>query len=447
MVFIFARLLDFIEPLKGVPFLHVFLVLALFGFIVDARLGYIKLRATPQLGWALALIVLALVSAAVMAPESLEKGFFALAIVAALFTVLSQGLGHFKAIETIAATILACSLWIGVVCVHQGMQPLTCVAVDQKDDHTAMGRPDGRSCGNVEECYEDPPEPQAIYRCEHAGLLGITSIDDGRVRYTGVLHDPNEVALTLSIAFPIAVAFYSRRKTKARFLLTAFTALVVGAVVLMSQSRSGLLVFLTVLGVYFLKRFGIRGAVAAAAAAVPLLIYGGRSGANAASSTDERLEIWYEGLEMVRAYPFLGVGHGQFVEHHHLTAHNSVLLAAAECGIGGAILWVAAIYLSVKIPYRVLREVHEPEAEVARIWATSLLASLAGLIVGTLFLSFNYHFVLWIYVGLTGALWAAVRAHRPDFDIKFGWRDGALVALGSLGLLGALFFVTRWQLG
>jgi hypothetical protein len=447
VVFMLARLLDFVEALRTVPFLHLFFALAMFGFMVDVRLGYIKLRATPQLFWALACIALALISDVVMAPEMLSKAALTLGIVGALFLVVGQGLGHFKALEVAAASVLACSVWIGAVCVHQGLQPLTCVAVDQKDDHTAMGRPDGRSCENIDQCYVDPPEPQALYRCEHAGMLGITSIDNGRVRYIGVLHDPNEVALTVSVALPIAVAFYQRRRSKLRVGLVAITGLIAAATVVMSQSRSGLIVFLAVMGVYFIKRFGVRGAVGAAFAVVPVLIYGGRAGQRAESSTTERLETWYEGLEMVRSYPVLGVGHGQFLQHHPLTAHNSVLLAAAECGLFGAILWTAVIYLSLKIPYRVLRDVREPEGEVARTWALSLMASVAGVAVGTLFLSFNYHFVLWVYVGMTAALWAAVRAHKPDFEVRFGWRDGALVAVGSLGLLALVFVATRAQLG
>jgi O-antigen ligase len=127
-----------------------------------------------------------------------------------------------------------------------------------------------------------------------------------------------------------------------------------------------------------------------------------------------------------------------------LTAHNSILLSAAETGLFGAVLWAAVIYLSLKIPWRIWRDMTQPEALAARTWALALLAAMAGIFVGALFLTFNYHFVLWIYVGLTAALWAAVKRHQPDFSIHFGSRDLFAVGATTLGVLAAIFVATRW---
>jgi hypothetical protein len=38
------------------------------------------------------------------------------------------------------------------------------------------------------------------------------------------------------------------------------------------------------------------------------------------------------------------------------------------------------------------------------------------------------HAVLWINLGLVGALYAAIRIHDPTFRVRFGWRDLGLVA-------------------
>ena len=53
---------------------------------------------------------------------------------------------------------------------------------------------------------------------------------------------------------------------------------------------------------------------------------------------------------MWRSHPFLGVGLGQFGEYHYLTAHNSYLLALAELGFPGMVLFSSIVYLSIKIP-------------------------------------------------------------------------------------------------
>ena len=62
--------------------------------------------------------------------------------------------------------------------------------------------------------------------------------------------------------------------------------------------------------------------------------------------------------------PAVGVGSGQFMEHHELTAHNSFLLTLAELGPLGFLLWTAAIYFAVKITVRVQVDLAVPRRSV-----------------------------------------------------------------------------------
>ena len=82
-----------------------------------------------------------------------------------------------------------------------------------------------------------------------------------------------------------------------------------------------------------------------------------------------------------------------------------------------------------------------------RPWATALLAAFAGLGVGMFFLSFAYHYVLWIYLGLSGALYSAIRTHDPGFRVRFHWTELAVVAIADCGVIGLVYFYTRWKLG
>ncbi len=71
------------------------------------------------------------------------------------------------------------------------------------------------------------------------------------------------------------------------------------------------------------------------------LDFGGRSlSIELDESASERLVAWTEGLEMLKAQPILGVGYGQFLDHHTLTAHNSLVLCFAETGLLGCFFWV-----------------------------------------------------------------------------------------------------------
>ena len=102
---------------------------------------------------------------------------------------------------------------------------------------------------------------------------------------------------------------------------------------------------------------------------------------------------------------FLGVGHGQFTEHHYLTAHSSLVLTLAELGPVGFFLFTAVIYLAFKIALRAQMQYAGAEhAAVARTWSTAVLASLTGTMVSAFFFSIPYHPILWIDLGLVGAL-------------------------------------------
>jgi len=265
----------------------------------------------------------------------------------------------------------------------------------------------------------------------------------GRVRYRGTLADPNELALALSVALPFAFAFYDRRRSAARIGLAAFAVALVGLCAYYTQSRGGQIVFLTVLAAYFVKAVGPwRGGLSGLVLSLPILLLGGRSGAE--SSTEERTECWWVGLHLLFQSPVFGVGAGQFTEHHRLTAHNTFILAAAELGLPGLLLWTSLAWVCVKIPVQVLRAQAAP---VARSWAVAMLATVLGLLVGVFFLSFLYRDMLWLYVGLTGVLYGAVRRHDPGFEVRFGPRDLVGVATLDLALLAALIAFTASKLG
>jgi O-antigen ligase len=176
--------------------------------------------------------------------------------------------------------------------------------------------------------------------------------------------------------------------------------------------------------------------------ALPLIMLGSRTGEGASSSTTERLESWSAALDLFIEHPLRGVGHAMFTGHHYLTAHNSYLLAAAEMGIVGLLLFVGLLYACGKTLGTALRFYPVGHAPPRR-WATALLAAFGGLTVGMFFLSFTYHNVLWIFVGLCGAYYNVVQRAEEDFRIPLGRRDFAGIGGLALGVLVLLFAVTR----
>jgi type IV secretory pathway TrbD component len=118
------------------------------------------------------------------------------------------------------------------------------------------------------------------------------------------------------------------------------------------------------------------------------------------------------------------------------------------------LIFAAMLYLSAKIPVVALRNMRTttvPEilagAELTRAWAVGLLAAFIGLFVGIFFLSFTYHYVLWIYLGLSGALYSAIRKHDPAFRVRLSALELGALAAACTAIIALVFFYTRWKLG
>jgi hypothetical protein len=456
VVFIYARPQEFFEQLRAAPLLYIFSALVVFGIAVDLRVGNSRLRATPQLPWVLAFFVWASLGVLARAPSSALSHIISLSICVALFLFVAHGVQSFRALHVVAGSVLCMVLFVCGVGAQQGFAETGCVIVDESiPGDSASGKPDGRPCVTARSCYTSEAEPGAEYQCERIGLFGTTSIGHGRVRYRGVLQDPNELALAGGVGLPLAFAFGSIEKRSVRGKLVS--ALAFGLVLLcavLTASRGGQLVFLSVMAAYFVYRAGVAGLLVGVVLALPLLLLGGRGGDDASSSTIERLDCWAEAISMWRLHPITGVGLGQFTEYHYMTAHNSYLLALAELGFPGLVLFGAMCYLSAKIPLVALARVRGTTnaellagASLIRAWSVALLAAFVGLAVGIFFLSFTYHYVLWIYLGLSGALYSAIRRHDPGFRVRLSGVDLALLTLTCFAIVIAVGLYTRWKLG
>lgn len=429
IVFILVRPQEFLPLLQRVPFLHLFTALAVLGWVIDVRLRRLLPLATPGFPWAVAFLIWSLITVAAVVPEALIGKIIELGILFALYGTIAHGIQRFRTFQQIAAVLTAACLFIALVCFHQGLAPKQCVGGQERSE--AGGTPDGRICVTGETCAQNVPE-EAVgleYRCEHVGLFGTYSLEE-RVRYRGELQDPNEVALAINAgALSLLVAFL-RRKRHPLMRMACIAGIVIVLVTdFFSQSRGGQLGAMLVFFVYLVRRYGIWAFAPAAVLALPVLLLGGRSGANADASTQLRYEAWATGLNMFKASPIFGVGHGQFVEHHYLTAHNSFVLTVAELGLIGFFLFVCMVYLTIKTLIGGLIQLKDaPGAESAEVWGMALLASFAGILFQINTLSFAYHSVLWIFFGLVGAWTGAIRHHRPDFQMKLTWRDLAIIA-------------------
>jgi hypothetical protein len=439
----YLRPQEYVPALRALPLLHMATALALLGLVLDLRLGLTRLRRAPHLVPTVLLFAWSLIGLAVRAPAELQVRAVSFAIPIAIYLILAHGIQSFRMLSVVCGLLLAIGIALSLIGIEQGLSDFGCHRIAlQGGDYVALY--DGRPCSqeNRNICEGEGAEPGFDYVCEKVGLFGTQSVK-GRVRYRGTLEDPNELALAIGIVVPFALAFLDRRRSLGRALLAAVTLGTVGLCIYFTQSRGGQLLFLAVLAVYFVRRFGARvGLAAGTLLATPILIFGGRSGAD--DSTMERTICWWTGLHLFTGSGGFGVGLGQFLEYHGQTAHNSFILVAAEMGLPGLLLWTAVVYLAVKIPLVALRADLPP---VAKTWALALLASMAGLIVGSTFLSYAYKDVFWIFIGLTGVLYQAILRHDQGFRVGFGLTDLWRLALIDGALLLAFVGYTGLKLG
>ena len=350
--------------------------------------------------------------------------------------------------RALAAALVMVATLISVTCIHQAQQPAQCIVIDtssREGERSGEGVPDGRLCDSAFFC-EQQGKPRAAYACEKIGLFG-TFTEGRRVRWRGTLGDPNELALLLGAIMPLAWALAGTVAQRKKLGVTV-AAVVLGLAlwcVLLTGSRGGQLVVLTVIGVYFAQRHGFRGVLGGALLVLPVLALGGRSGEEADSSSLERVDLLYEGIDMIRAYPVLGVGTGQFIDHafNGMTAHNSYVLAAAELGLPGSFLWTMLVYTSIKIPWVLARNPPPGLGDSVRPLALALVVAFAGMLVGVFFLSFCYKAVLFIFFGLSGALYRAVRHASPRFELRVTWTDLWRVAAADVAILVFVFAYSR----
>lgn len=454
----YVRPQEFVGGLSRLPLLYIAFGLAAWGIVIDWRRNYTRMAPTPQLIWVVAFYVWCIVTAVLSAPRAAPENAIALGTSVVLYVLIAQGVQSFRGLNTIAVTLVGLTLFVAAVGVHQGFADKGCIQLDETAQRdTSAGTFDGRSCKKAVECYSGTAEPGAHYVCERVGLFGTTSAE-GRVRYRGVLQDPNELALVSCIGLPLVFAWGFRRRWLTRVGLIVVSLAIVLACTVLSRSRGGQLVFAVVLGLYALWRFRLLGAFVGAVVVLPLFAFGGRQGLKAAASTDERIDCWYQALSMFRSHPLTGVGFGQFDEYHYLTAHNAYLLALAELGLPGLFLFSVIVYLCLKIPWVILRRSSAraaalPAADggagilLSRTWAAALLVAWSGLGIGIFFLSFTYHHMLWIYAGLSGALYAAVRRHDQELTVTLGWKDYAMIVAVDGALIVGMYLFTRAYFG
>ena len=175
------------------------------------------------------------------------------------------------------------------------------------------------------------------------------SEDLRRARGLGLVNDPNDLCQVLVCLVPAVFLWKTGNKLLNFFLIGIPVCLLLTGMYL-THSRGGALALIAVILVSARRKIGTVLAGTLAGVLFVLSVAIGWSGGRETSLQGgaDRLELWSSGLTMIKVHPLFGVGMGNFSDYAGNTAHNSVVVCAAEIGLTGFFFWVLLLFTDLR---------------------------------------------------------------------------------------------------
>jgi hypothetical protein len=171
-----------------------------------------------------------------------------------------------------------------------------------------------------------------------------------RLRGMAFINDPNDFAQVMVSLIPCLFFFWKKGSPIRNFLfiLPAVALLVFG--MYLTHSRGGMLALLAVLLFAARPKIGTIPSVVIAAGGFVASTFLGWSGGRDVSMSEGagRMEAWATGIDLLKSHPLFGVGLNRFGEFFYITAHNTVIVCAAELGMFGLFWWTMFVLPTIR---------------------------------------------------------------------------------------------------
>src|SRR5690606_13095204 len=172
------------------------------------------------------------------------------------------------------------------------------------------------------------PEAEAV-----DGIPAVPAYDTSgaflwRLRSVGVLSDPNDFAQALVMALPMLVWFLRKGAFFRNLFVVGVPASIMLYAIILSKSRGAFVGMAAIVALYMRDKLGtfksmVVMGVGGSAVLGAIAVVGGREMSSKERSAEERIEAWFEGLQMLKSSPLFGVGFNLFADNWYITAHNS----------------------------------------------------------------------------------------------------------------------------
>jgi|YNPBryBLVA2012_1023415.scaffolds.fasta_scaffold00201_2 hypothetical protein len=267
-----------------------------------------------------------------------------------------------------------------------------------------------------------------------------------RLRGLGVLGDPNDYAQYLVTLLPLLFVVRPGVNRWIKRLGAGLAALAFLYGLYLTRSRGGLVGLAGLVGLVLRERYKWLGAAVAAGVVVAALLALGFTGGREVTlgAGIDRLNLWSEGLGMIKSSPVWGVGFGAYWDHAEKAAHNSFLHCAAELGMAGYFFWMGLVVVSLWRLGQVIAggggEGADPEL---RSWARAVRLGLYGFLLTGIFLSRTYEPLPYLLLGTAGAI-ANIEAERRGTPVVPPWKGWVVWTLGlCVGSILLIYVLVR----
>ncbi len=228
----------------------------------------------------------------------------------------------------------------------------------------------------------------------------------GRARWVGIFDGPGVFAVLFAIVLPFTLQLLGREYAKGKRILGALSLALVLVATYFIGSRGGLVATLGVIVLHAMIRIGVAPKTIILASIGCLCVYSVMPSylttvRDQSNSTQYRIEMWAEGLDMIKEHPIIGIGRGNFQAYTgKLIAHNSAVEIMGETGLVGLFLWVALIYVSIKSILAVRAERADPRDKA---FCTSMMLAIVGYIISAMFVTLEYE-TFYLLIAMCSAL-------------------------------------------
>lgn len=181
-----------------------------------------------------------------------------------------------------------------------------------------------------------------------------------RIHGLGFINDPNDFSQVLVALIPMMFIFWKKGSTVRNIFLVYLPVSWLLFGMFMTHSRGALLAIVACAAVTLRRKIGILPSVIGGGIIFTAFSALGWTGGRDVSAGSDRLAAWAKGIELFVHHPLFGIGLRRFTEYYDITAHNSVVVTAAEAGFIGLFFWV--LFYGTTL-YDAYRGAKDPEKE------------------------------------------------------------------------------------